>query len=102
MTVAESRTGVEVHATFFPLSFFLFLCTPRIDIDGKVQKKPWGRHFFSLNPGRHTVRVYFPYFFMSQCGANSIDVTVAPGRISQVEYFMPPWMMAKGSISLQT
>jgi hypothetical protein len=91
-------TGVEVKAGFFPLAFFLFACTPRIEIDGKVHLKSWGTHFFELPPGTHTVAVYFRYLFKAECGKNSVTVTVAPGRVTRVSYNMPPWMFAKGSM----
>jgi len=94
----QVKTGVEVKTGFFPLGFFLFFCTPTIVVDGKAHRKSWGTHFFELEPGRHTIRIFFSYLFMPECGANSIDVTVEEGKISRVKYFMPPWMLAKGSI----
>lgn len=93
-----SVTGVEVRVRFFPLAFFLFFCTPRIEIDGVAHKKYWGTHFFELAPGSHTICIYFRYIFMSACGRNSISVNVEPGKVTQVSYYMPPWMLAKGSI----
>lgn len=91
-------TGVEVKTGFCPLAFFLFFCTPRIEIDGQVYKKRWGTHFFELPPGSHKITVYFRYLFMSRCGENSIPVEVAPGAVARVRYNMPPWMLAKGSL----
>ena len=92
------QTGVEVNAGFFPLAFFLFFCRPRIEIDGQVHKKSWGTHFFPLAAGRHTVKVYFGYFFMSHCGGNAIDIKVEEGSTTRIKYYMPPWMLAKGSL----
>ena len=94
----NSRTGVEVKVGFFPLALFLYFCTPRIEIDGKVHKVSWGTHFFDLPSGRHTIKIYFGYLFMPSCGANSIDVVVEEGKTRKVKYWMPPWMLAKGSI----
>ena len=94
----QSRTGVEVNVGFFPLGWFLFFCRPTIVIDGRAEQRSWGTHFFPLEPGRHTVKIFFRYFFMAECGANSIDVTVQQGRMSRIKYYMWPWMFAKGSI----
>lgn len=94
----QERTGVEIEVGFFPLSFFFFVCIPRIEIDGRPHKKYWGTHFFELDPGKHTIKIYFRYLFMSQCGANSIDVVVKDGETCRVKYNMPPWMFSKGSI----
>lgn len=94
----SSATGVEIKLGFFPLAFFLVVCTPRVEIDGTVHKKYWGTHFFPTTPGQHTVKVYFRYLFMARCGANSIDVKVSEGATSRLKYSMPPWMFAKGSL----
>jgi len=94
----QSRTGVEVKVGFFPLAFLLFLCTPRIEIDETVHKRYWGTHFFELAPGRHTIKIYFRYLFMPQCGANSIDLVVTDRKACRVNYSMPPLMLAKGSL----
>ncbi len=95
-----SQTGVEVKLGFFILGFLLFACTPRVEIDGKVHKKYWGTHFFPASPGKHTIKVYFRYLFMSECGANSIDVSVTQGNITRIAYYMWPWMFAKGSLQI--
>ncbi len=94
----EGQTGMEVKIEFFPLSFFLFFCKPRIEIDGRTHMSNWGTHFFDLPPGRHTVKIYFRYLFMSQCGANSIDLVVRDGETCRVRYYMPPWIFVKGSL----
>ena len=96
----QGITGIEVKAGFFLLAFFLFFCTPRIEIDGAVHKKSWGTHFFEVAPGRHEVAVYFRYLFMAQCGRNSVSVDVAQGAVTRVRYNMPPWMFAKGSLKV--
>jgi hypothetical protein len=97
---AGSVTGVEVQVKFFPLAFFLFLCTPTIEVDGKKHRKYWGTHFFETPPGRHEIRIYFRYLFKPRCGENSIIVTVPAGGVRRVSYNMPPWMFAKGSMKV--
>ena len=97
---APGVTGVEIKTGFFPLAFLLFMCTPRIEIDGRVNLRPWGTHFFELPPGPHTIRVYFRYLWMGHCGDNSVSVNVPAGRAVRVNYNMPPWMLAKGSMTV--
>mgnify|MGYP001450001049 CR=1 FL=1 len=93
-----SATGIEIELGFFPLAFFLFACTPRVDIDGTTHMQSWGTHVFAVAAGRHTVRVWFHYLFMSRCGENQIDVEVREGETLRLKYWMPPWMLAKGSL----
>lgn len=91
-------TGIEIKVAFFPLAFLFFFCEPRIEIDGEAYERPWGKHFLAISPGEHRITVYFWYFFMSRCGENSISLSVAPGGIRRLHYYMPPWMFAKGSL----
>ncbi|MCA8990796.1 MAG: hypothetical protein KDA88_02400 [Planctomycetaceae bacterium] len=96
----QDETGVEIKLWFFPLAFFLFACTPRIQIDGKTYKRYWGTHFFDLAPGRHKVTIYFPYIFMPRCGENSVTIELEHDEVVCVSYFMPPWVFAKGFLSV--
>ena len=100
MTTPATTTGIEVHTTFFPLAFFLFACTPRIEVDGQVHQKYWGRHFFPTPPGRHTVRVWFRYLVMARCGENQITVDVPATGAVRVKYNMPPLVTLKGSLKV--
>ena len=93
-------TGVRVKTGFFPLAYYLHLCTPRIEIDGCIHKKRWGTHFFALAPGTHKITIYFRYLLMSRCGSNFVSVNVTAGEITNVCYNMPPWMLARGTISV--
>lgn len=96
--MTQQWTGGQINTSFFPLSFFLYLCTPTIVIDGVACQRPWGTHYFPLSPGPHNIRIFFRYLFMDACGANQINVTVQPGYVSRVNYEMPPWMFSAGSI----
>ena len=44
-------SGIQVETSFFPLSFFLYACTPRIVIDGEVMLRPWDNIHFNSRPG---------------------------------------------------
>ncbi len=92
---------LEIKTGFFPLAFFLFFCTPTIEIDGNPQRRSWGRSTFEVSPGSHRVKIYFGYLFKPQCGENEIGVTVAEGSTTRINYWMPPWMFARGSIKVE-
>ncbi|MDG2285739.1 MAG: hypothetical protein P8N43_09440 [Alphaproteobacteria bacterium] len=98
--MTNSDTGIEVKVGFFPLAFFLFFCKPRIEINGQVHLKSWGTHYFPVEPGEHTVKIYFGYPGMEQCGANSISVAVNEDETVKVNFYMPPWILSKGSINV--
>ena len=92
---------LEIKTGFFPLAFLLFFCTPVIEIDGRPERRSWGKSRFDVPPGTHRVKIYFKYLFKPQCGANEIDVTVAEGQVTNVKYWMPPWMFSAGSLKVE-
>jgi hypothetical protein len=94
----QSRTGVEVIVGSFPGGCFLHFCTPRIEIDGTVHKKPWGTHFFKLTPGRHLIRVWYRYLFMPRCGLNGISIEIEEGETCRLKYNGPLLAGLRGAL----
>lgn len=97
----QLKTGLEVKARFFPLGWWFFFCKPIILVDGTAYRTSWGTSFFQLEPGRHTIKIFFHYLFWPECGANSINVLIEEGKISKVRYYMFPWVFMKGSIKTE-
>lgn len=95
---AQPWTGIQIATSFFPLSVFLYFCTPTIVIDGVACQRPWGVHYFQLAPGPHHVMIFFRYLFMEKCGVNSINVMVEPGRVNRIVFEMPPWVFSQGAM----
>ena len=109
---AESKTGIEIKAGFFPLGWFFFFFPPIIEIDGIERAKRWGTHFFEVEPGRHTVHIFIKYFYErpwptrlfpisvspSIVGDSSTQVTVDEGRTVSLKYYMPPSASARPPI----
>ena len=96
----QPETVLAVKTAFFPLAFLLLLCKPTIVIDGKAYRKHWGTHSFEVDPGKHHIKIFFPYLFWPECGANSIDVTVEEGKTTRVKFYMPPLVLLKGSLKM--
>ena len=47
MSAQPAWTGLQIDTSFFPLSFFLYLCTPTIIIDGVACQRPWAFIIFN-------------------------------------------------------
>lgn len=95
----SGEAEVIVKARFLPLMILLFLFKPRIEIDGQTHERSWGTHRFAVKSGRHRISVYFPYFFITRCGENSIDVSLKANETAYIEYsFQVPLIFLKGSI----
>ena len=100
MEPQNQQTGFETHTGFFPLAFILFLCSPIIEINGQKVKTSWGTRFFDAQPGNYTVKIYFKYVWMEQCGANQVQFTLEPGQVRRIQFNMPPWMFSKGTMRI--
>lgn len=92
-TVPAAQTGIVVKTSFLPLAFLMYLCTPRIEVNGHVHIAAWGEYFFPLPPGVHRITCYFPYLFASRCGDATVDVQVAPNTVTRVEWSPSPWII---------
>ena len=69
MSAQPAWTGLQIETGFFPLSFFLYLCTPTIIIDGgavqlRADRSPSGNG-----------RIYTITAIATDFAANSVTVT---------------------------
>jgi Protein of unknown function (DUF2510) len=90
--------GLHLRTRFFPLAFLLYLFPPRCSIDGSYEIPiRWGDNPLPVPPGRHHVRVWFPYLFYGQCGVAEAVVDVPTGGLF-LEYKAPTWwVFSRGS-----
>jgi hypothetical protein len=77
------RTG------FFALDWTLKFTRTTVTIDGRPHERPWGEHFFALEPGRHELQVSYRYLYVSRAGKASILVDIAPNQAVQILYQAP-------------
>jgi DNA-directed RNA polymerase subunit RPC12/RpoP len=90
------ETGIDIHATFFPLMWLLFFMTPKVEIDGREEVLHWNRtEFFPLGPGRHNVRVWVAHVF-GPAGVRTQSVRVSPNRVRSLRYQYVAWWAPAG------
>jgi hypothetical protein len=95
--------GIRVITRFTPVAFLLYLCTPRLHLDGgPAVPLKWGVTDIPVSPGRHQVRCYFPYLFYKAVGDSSIIVDVAPGQLVTVRWKAPWLVFLSGKWSTQS
>jgi len=83
---------VDVELSFFPLMWILYFVSPRLSINGQVQKRSWGTHRLTLPPGRTEIAAWYPYIFRSETSKGSITVDLAPGAHYKFRY-RPAWLV---------
>jgi len=77
---------IEVVAAHSPSAYVYALVKPRIEIDDRETKLPWGTHSFPVAPGTHTVAVSYPWLLKSHCGRNEVEVEVGSEETIRVTY----------------
>jgi len=94
-----TKTGIELTARFFPLNLMLYLCVPKIDIDGEIQKAKWGKaNFYPLLPGKYTIRVFVPYPDKPKYAMVEKLVTVDEKNPCCLDYFLFSWTSQPGRL----
>jgi hypothetical protein len=87
MTQGNSGSSrIDVTIAHSPLAFFYRLFTPSITINGQRQRRPWGKHTFEVPPGSNEISVSYPWLFSSECGKNTVHVTLLPGETKKITY----------------
>ena len=96
-----TKTGIELTARFFPLNLLLYLCYPKIDIDGEVQKATWRKtNFFPLLPGNYTVRVCVPYPDKPKYAMVEKLITVGEKNPCCLDYSILSWTSQPGRLTV--
>lgn len=90
---SPSEGVVQMTASGLRAAFLLYSCIPIIEIDGEPYRAGWRKpYFFTLTPRTHTIKIFFRYLWITQCGANASEVNVEAGRVVKIDYYMPAWI----------
>ena len=89
---------LDITTSFFPLAWILHFITPRIEINGHPQNRPWGRSVIPLQPGQYQVTVSFPYIFRDRCGPATAVVPIYAGHATVVTYEAPFFTFSNGTM----
>ena len=95
---------IEITAEYPAIAFFYGLLKPNYEIDGKLEKRPWGTFSFPVAPGVHNVEVSYPWLFIRRAGKASVAVSVAEGQTVRVHYkasvvrYMPGTITVEGTL----
>ena len=92
---------LTVHTSFPFIAWLLYFFTPIIEIKGKEYRSSWGKRKFEMKPGSYTIRIWFKYFWIERCGYNEITFDLHEGDERTLKYRMPPWISAKGKMTLK-
>lgn len=79
-------TRIVVNTTFNRGSWLLFFTKPIIEINGVEHKRRWGRHVYPIEPGRHEIKVYYPYLYNYYSCLTTLYLEVSEGQEYRLTY----------------
>ena len=97
---AMEHATLEVTARHSAFAFIYALFKPTIEIDERVEKRPWGTSSFEIPPGKHVIAVSYPWLFSPRCGRNTVEVEAVAGEVVRVTYVAPPIRYMPGTITV--
>ena len=96
----HSQAVIEVTTSFFVLAFVLYLCKPRVAINGHEAVQKWGTVSIPVAPGRYQVEAWTHYLFASHMGRNGVVIDAHPGTVTRVRWKAPWLVFLQGSIAV--
>jgi hypothetical protein len=97
---STDQAVIEVKTSFFFLAFVLYLCKPRVAINGHESIQAWGTVAIPVPPGQYQVEAWTNYLLAPQMGRNGVVVDAAPGTVTRVHWKAPWLVFLKGSIAV--
>ena len=91
---------LELNLSFHFLQWIAYFITPKVMINGYLDRRSWGVHRIQLAPGQHHVRVSFPYLFNDDCGPAEAMVPIYPGMLTRVDYQIPFLVFMNGTMNV--
>jgi hypothetical protein len=80
--------------------WILFLITPYLAVDGRPERRRWGKHQLVLPPGTHVFSAWYPYIFRAQTSVGTLVLDLLPGAAYRIKY-RPAWLVfLPGSMTL--
>lgn len=103
MTAMAPGEGIEIIGRHNPLAWLLYFTKLTVEVDGQPEPGPWRRQrFIAVPPGPHRVNVFFKYFVKARCCEAGLDVQVAPGQVTKLEYRAPQLVTSPGKLKIVT
>ena len=87
--------SIEVKLTFNFLAWTLHFVEPIIEMNNVSNKKSWGNHFFNLNPGKHSLKVYFSYNGQNKRAYKEICFDITDGECIKICYYVFPFLQPR-------
>jgi hypothetical protein len=85
-------TKIDIKLTFNCLAWTLHFVEPIVEIDGLPYKVTWGKHFFDLSPGNHSLKIYFSYNGKPKSGLKTIQINISEGKTNKIQYKIYPFL----------
>ena len=80
--------------------FLLNAINPQVEINSRVYNIKWGANQINLDSGQYSLKAYYPYMGMAQCGSGYIDFTLDKNEVKKMRYTGPLTIFQDAKIEL--
>lgn len=95
---AGQMGSIVLEAKYHWLQFLFAAIQPKLIVNGYEVPARWGRNVVGVHPGQYRVEMYVPYFLPPRVGPATYLVTVDAGQTVALEYRLPLFNFADGSL----
>lgn len=88
---------LSVHTSHSPFAWLAFFVSTSVEVNGQVQKHPWGTSTYDLQEGVHHIKVYFNYLF-GPAGVGTSEVQIYAGYNSHISYRPPVFIFSSANL----
>ena len=81
--------GIILFMEYHSAQFLLDMISPKVEINSKIYNIKWGANQINLDEGKYSLKAYYPYMGMSQCGSGYIDFVLNKNEIKKIRYTGP-------------
>ena len=92
--------GIILFMEYHSGQFLLNAINPQVEINSRVYNIKWGANQINLDSGQYSLKAYYPYMGMAQCGSGYIDFTLDKNEVKKMRYTGPLTIFQDAKIEL--
>jgi len=92
---------IELTLSATPFEVTYWFVTPAVEINGKKERRAWGKHNLVLPPGSYDLSVSVPSSLWGDRCKRTVQVDLRPGQVLKLGYYVPfAWAQLRAKITV--
>lgn len=99
--MSAAPTGIELTTKYFFLNFVIVIFPLTITVDGEKIKGKWGKNFYPIAPGGHTISVSWKAYWLLPVNKGTTNVSLSEGQVVRLKYRAPWIILLPGKLNVE-